>query len=121
MRMVYRVGKSADSNRAKAPQTKDKMKDSTAQTLAEAAATFAMRGADEYLRRHNLTADPAALATCARSWVKLKLPEALQDAKDALACNMGQVAEQLFSATMMQAGIEAAKECGTPAPVTLAV
>lgn len=82
--------------------------------LAACCATIAARGASEYLKAHNLTADPAVLAACLRSWVHIKLPEALADSKAALDCHMGQVAEATFAATMMQAGIEAAKEASRP-------
>ncbi|MGH8897007.1 MAG: hypothetical protein ACRDZ4_08310 [Egibacteraceae bacterium] len=82
--------------------------------LAQAAAQIAMRGAREYLNRHSLKADPAALSETLRSWVKIKLPEALKDAKDAIEAGMHQIAEQTFAASMFQAGIEAAKEASKP-------
>ena len=90
------------------------MKNESVNQLAEVASRACMRGAVDYLRIHNLHATPEALADCCRSWAKIKLPEALHDAKEAIACNMAQVAEQTFVATMIQAGIEAAKECGMP-------
>jgi hypothetical protein len=69
----------------------------------------------EYLSRNNLkVVSPEALAECLHSWVKIKLPEALRDAKEALACNMGKVAEVTFASSMIQAGIEAAKEASIP-------
>lgn len=76
--------------------------------------TIAVRAAVEYLRVHNLTAQDAALTACLRSWLKIKLPEALRDAKEAFDCHMGQVAEATFALTIAQAGIEAAKEAGQP-------
>lgn len=82
--------------------------------LVDAAAQIAMRAAAEYLRRHNLEADPAALAATLRAWLKIKLPEGLRDARQALEAGMGKVAEQTFAASMAQAGIEAAKEAGFP-------
>ena len=78
--------------------------------LIEVASRMAATGAREYLAAHKLQTEPNALAACLKSWIKIKLPEALADAKEALACHMGQVAEATFAATMMQAGIEAAKE-----------
>jgi len=84
----------------------------TTDNLVTAACNLAMRGAGEYLRAHNLTADPTSLSACLRSWVKIKLPEALRDAREAIECNMHQAAEATFAATMVQAGIEAAKEAG---------
>jgi hypothetical protein len=85
------------------------------QSLGDAAVACVLAGCREYLTKHNLTADPETLAACCRSWAKIKLPEALRDAKEAMACGMTQVAEQTFKATMVQAGIEAAKEAGVPA------
>jgi hypothetical protein len=89
--------------------------------LAKRAAGFVMAGAVQYLDAHGLTADPAALAACCRSWAAAKLPEALSDARDAFACHMEQPAVATFALSMMQAGIEAAKEVGRPAPVNLGV
>ncbi len=83
-------------------------------TLASRAAT---RGAQEYLRAHGLTADERALAECLKTWVRLKLPEALADAKAALDCHMTQVAQATFTASMVQAGIQAAKEAAMAEPV----
>jgi hypothetical protein len=81
--------------------------------LIDVAMIMAVRGAREYLRVHNLQADNEALTECVKAWIKVKLPEALSDAKAALDCNMHQVAEKTFAASMVQAGIEAAKECST--------
>lgn len=86
-------------------------KQDTTTALADAAARIAQAGANNYLVAHNLTADPAVLSECLGSWLKLKLPEALADAKEAFACHMDRVAVQTFAASIMQAGIEAAKEC----------
>jgi hypothetical protein len=82
--------------------------------LADVAVTIATRAAAEYLRVHCLKADPEALAECLKSWCKIQLPRALADAKDALDARMPQVAEATFAASMVQAGIEAAKEAGFP-------
>ena len=86
----------------------------TTVALGDAAIRFALQGAQQYLSTNKLTADPVALSACVRSWVKIKLPEALRDAKEALACNMGKVAEMTFASSMIQAGIEAAKEASKP-------
>jgi hypothetical protein len=83
-------------------------------TLADVAIQYVLRGAAQYLATHKLTATDSALAACCRAWAKIKLPEAMADAKEALACNMGSVAEMTFAASMTAAGIEAAKECGFP-------
>jgi hypothetical protein len=82
--------------------------------LGEAAMMIAARAAAEYLRRHNLEADPTALLETLRSWVKIKLPEALRAARTALEARMPQAAEQTFAASMALAGIEAAKEASRP-------
>lgn len=82
--------------------------------LADAALRIAARGAREYMHQRNLDANPATLIECIRACVKLHLPGALNDAREALACNMGQVAEATFAAAMLQAGIDAAKECAMP-------
>jgi len=85
-------------------------------TLTEVAATIAARSASRYLERHNLKAEsPESLAESLRAMVKFRLPEALRDAKEALDCGMGKVAEATFATTMALAGIEAAKEAGFPA------
>ena len=82
--------------------------------LINAAARIAANGATHYLQVNRLTADPSALAACLRSWVKIQLPNALHDAREALDCHMNQVAEATFAASMIQAGIEAAKEASNP-------
>ncbi len=81
-------------------------------SLVEIASTMAVRGAREYLLRNNLKAESTALSSCLKSWVKAKWPEAIADAKEAIDCGMVQIAQQTFAATMLQAGIEAAKEAG---------
>ena len=88
----------------------------TMESLGAGAAEVAMRAAVEYLCEHKLTADPEALVECLRSWIKIKLPEALRDAKDALDCGPGMrmIAERTFNASMALAGIEAAKEACNP-------
>ena len=78
--------------------------------LANAAMQLVVHGAHEYLRSHSLNADETALSACCTSWCKAQLPSALNDAKEAFACHMDRVAVATFSASMIQAGIEAAKE-----------
>ena len=90
-------------------------KDQTEKGVAELAQQCAVIGATRYLQANGLKADPSALADCLMSWIKAKLPEALHDAREAYEANMAQVGETTFRATMMQAGIEAAKEAGFPA------
>lgn len=82
--------------------------------LGQASVHIAFRAARSYLQRNGLTADDQALFACCKSWCKIKLPEALHDAQEAIVCNMGQIAEQTFALSMAAAGIEAAKEAGKP-------
>jgi hypothetical protein len=83
-------------------------------TIAQAASRIACHGASEYLLAHKLKADDHALSECINAWVKIKFPEAMQDAKDAIDCGMTQAAIATFNASMICAGIEAAKECSMP-------
>ena len=84
-------------------------------TIAQAATKIAMHGASEYLRVKQLKADDHALSECIGSWVKLTFPEAMRDAKDAIDCGMTQASIATFNASMINAGIQAAKECAMPA------
>ena len=86
------------------------------EALGSLAANQVMLAAAEYCHAHNLKADPGALAECCRAHARLRLPEALADAKEAVDCGMKQVAVATFVATMRLAGIEAAKECCLPRP-----
>src|SRR5260221_5393715 len=89
--------------------------------LADAAIRMVIQGAKQYLEAHKLQpVSNEALAECCKSWCKINLPEALADAKEAFACHMDRIAITTFQATMMGAGIEAAKEASvppTPSPV----
>jgi hypothetical protein len=78
--------------------------------LCDSAVRIAIRGAHEYLRVHDLKADPDPLANSILQRVKERMPEALDDATKAVQCNMHQVAEATFRASMIQAGIDAAKD-----------
>ena len=83
--------------------------------LGTFAANVTLKAAVEYIRANNLKVlDYVAATECIKSYCKTWLPIALKDAKAALDCNMGQVAEATFKATMAQAGIEAAKEFAWP-------
>jgi hypothetical protein len=89
---------------------------SNEQAVARMCERAAVRGAQQYLAAHHLKADSAALSACIMSWIKAKLPEAVNDAMDAFKIpGMEKIAEATFAATMVQAGIEAAKEAGFPA------
>ena len=85
--------------------------------LINASFKIVAAGAQEYLRCHNLRADDSALLACCKSWLKIELPNALRDAKEAMDCHMPQVAETTFKATLFNAGIEAAKEAAQPVSV----
>lgn len=82
--------------------------------LCNLGATTAMKAAADYLHANRLTADVDALLECLRSWVKIKLPSALDDAKKATDCGMDHFAIVTFRASMALAGIEAAREAGFP-------
>lgn len=82
--------------------------------LGEASVHIAFKAARQYCAVHDLTANDESLFACCKSWCKIKLPEALHDAKEALACGMNQAAEQTFALSMAAAGIEAAKEASLP-------
>lgn len=84
--------------------------------LGTAAAEIAMQSASDYVRKHNLIVrDYGAAIECLRSWCKIMLPQALADAKAAADCGMFAVASETFRASMVLAGIEAAKEFGSVA------
>jgi len=90
------------------------MKRANIETLGERTVEIATQAAMRYLETHNLAADPDALASCLSSWVRTKLPEALSDAKEALEAGLTEYAELTYNATIVLAGIEAAKEAGFP-------
>ena len=91
------------------------MKQVDAETLGERTLEIATQAAMCYLETHNLTADLDVVASCLASWVRAKLPEALRDAKEALDAGLTEYAELTYNATIVLAGIEAAKEAGFPA------
>lgn len=82
--------------------------------LVRPAVQAAMRAAEQYLHVHKLEADDRALADALKVHVKARITEALADARDAFDCGMADVAEQTFLASMVLAGIDAAKEVGRP-------
>lgn len=80
-------------------------------TLGNAAATIAITAAGRWFREHpELTYDLEALSGCLKANVKIRLPKALHDAREAVECNMTTIATQTFTADMILAGVEAAKE-----------
>jgi len=64
------------------------------------------------VRFHRLTTDLDVLHERLKENVKIRLPEALADAKEALDGGMAQIAEVTFALTMALAGIDPAKEYG---------
>lgn len=90
------------------------MKQPDIETLGGRTLQIAAQAAMGYLETHNLTATPDALASCLASWVRAKLPEALRDAKAAIDAGLSEYAELTYKATIMLAGIEAAKEATSP-------
>jgi len=91
------------------------MKRAETETLGEQTLHIAAQAAMQYLETHNLTASPDALASCLTSWVRAKIPEALRDAQEAVDAGLIEYAELTYKATIVLAGIEAAKEAGFPA------
>lgn len=88
------------------------MKQADIETLGERTFEIATLAAMRYLETHGLTASPDALASCLTSWVRAKLPEALRDAREAVDAGMSEYADLTYKATIVLAGIEAAKEAG---------
>ena len=82
--------------------------------LATRAVEIALRAAREYMAQRNLTADPDTLRACLKSWLRVQLPEALVDAREAIECGMHQAASATFALSIARAGIEAAKESSMP-------
>lgn len=79
--------------------------------LVDAAVTIGTRAAAEWFRSHpEARRDDAAFAECLRANLKIRLPEALRDAKEAMDAGMSKIAETTFAATIALAGIDAAKE-----------
>lgn len=86
--------------------------DLSVQTLGAMASDCAIKAAFAYLERHGqMTLENCdKLSDSLRRLCRAALPIALQDAKEALDCGMRETAIATFKATMMQAGIAAAKE-----------
>jgi hypothetical protein len=90
--------------------------------LASAALGSAYRGARAYLQRNVLgVVSEDALCACVKSHVKAALEGAWNDAKAALDAGMTEIAVETFAASMVLAGIEAAKEASIFRPVGKAV
>jgi hypothetical protein len=82
--------------------------------LPQLAIVVAIRGATEWLQANNLVADDASLVECVKSWCRIKFPAAVMDARQAYEAGQPDAAILTFDASMVQAGIEAAKEASWP-------
>ncbi len=82
--------------------------------LPQLAIVVAYRGATEWLEANRHEADEASLIECVKSWCRIKFPVAVKDARQAYEAGHLDAAILTFDASMVQAGIEAAKEAGWP-------
>lgn len=79
--------------------------------LGDMAANVTLHAAVNYVRSKNLSVtDYEAAAECIKRHCKGNLDVALRDAKEAIECGMTSAAEATFRLSMVQAGINAAKE-----------
>lgn len=81
--------------------------------LAEEMMRMAAEGSRMYLETHKIpvhSVNVEELLLALRSHVKAHINEALTDAQEALEHGMTAVAMATFKASMMQAGVDAAKE-----------
>ena len=82
--------------------------------LGTVAADVAAKAAIQYLRGRDILGkewfNADAISKALQTRVKLALPEALKDAKEALDLGMGPVGETTFMVSMALAGIKAAKD-----------
>ena len=79
-------------------------------SLAKAGCEIAMRAAAKYVQENKLAPDLEQLVSALKQHINDALPVALQDAREALECRMDAIAERTFAASMVVAGIKAAKE-----------
>lgn len=86
------------------------------ETLGEVAVGIVAKSAVVWMSAHSMKpVSEDALCECVKAMTKIRLPKALADAREAFAASMDMVAVETFLASMSLAGIEAAKECCTPA------
>ncbi len=78
--------------------------------LARTACEIAAQSAVSYIDQNNLKVDTPTLSRVLAAEIKQDIITALDDAKEALDINMGQVAEATFRATMRLTGINAVKK-----------
>ncbi|MGA2253049.1 MAG: hypothetical protein ABSG53_00170 [Thermoguttaceae bacterium] len=82
--------------------------------LPKLAIVIAIRGAQEWLRSNRQEADECALYECCKSWARAKFPQAVKEAREAFDAGHADLALATFDASMIEAGVEAAKEAGWP-------
>jgi hypothetical protein len=86
----------------------------TLDTLATTAAEIAMRGFADYIAdcisQGFEVVDYEAACEILKRHVKERLPEALDDAKEAFDAHMDTIGCETFAASLRRAGIDAAKE-----------
>ena len=78
--------------------------------ITEKGRDLAIHAANQYIDQNNLIVDDATLARMLMTEVLKDIPTAMDDAKEALDANMGQIAEATFSASMRLSGINAVKK-----------
>lgn len=79
--------------------------------LANSAAEITMQGFVEFARVHKFEiTDPDRACQIMRRHAKIRLSEALDDAREAFNANMHAIGRETFVCSMRQAGIDAAKE-----------
>lgn len=81
--------------------------------LVDRAATIAIRAARAWAESHPeavVDLRGALFAECLRANLKIRLPEALRDAREAIDAGMGAIADTTFAASVALAGVDAAKE-----------
>lgn len=89
---------------------------SALESIASNGATSAMQAASDYWRIHKFSTaeftpdDWKAAVDCVKKHIRLAMPDAIKDMRDALAANMKEAAGHTFLASMRLAGIAAAKE-----------
>jgi len=87
-----------------------------ANELIETATRIAIIAGRQWLTIHPEAkiGDQNVYADCLKANIKIRFPEAVRSAEQALGCGMNQVASQTFQASMALAGIDAAKEACCP-------
>ena len=85
-----------------------------AQSLTVASFALAANAARCWLDRHHRHAPDDVLTAALKAQIAAALPAALADSKDAFDCGMDQAAAHTFQASMVLAGVAAAKAAACP-------